>query len=85
MQLSCPRLSLVMGAGFMLMILSQRNNLPNGKEKNKVKRMLIIFFDIKGIVLKKIVLAGQGINSAYNCDVSWQLLENVYSLRPKLW
>jgi hypothetical protein len=31
--------------------------------------MLIIFFDIKGIVHKEFVLAGQTVNSAYNCDV----------------
>jgi hypothetical protein len=34
----------------------------------KVKSMLIIFFDIKGIVDKEIVLAGQAVNSAYYCD-----------------
>jgi hypothetical protein len=31
--------------------------------------MLIIFFDIKWIVLKELVLAGQTVNSAYYCDV----------------
>jgi histone-lysine N-methyltransferase SETMAR len=33
--------------------------------KSKVKSMLIIFFDIKGIVHKEFILAGQTVNSAY--------------------
>jgi hypothetical protein len=35
--------------------------------KSKVKSMLIIFFDIKGIVHKEFLLAGQTVNSAYYC------------------
>jgi hypothetical protein len=31
--------------------------------------MLIISFDIKQIVLKEFVLAGQTVNSAYYCDI----------------
>jgi hypothetical protein len=37
--------------------------------KSKVKCMLIIFFDIKGIIHKEFILAGQKVNSAYCCDV----------------
>jgi hypothetical protein len=37
--------------------------------KMKVKSMLIIFFDIKGIVHKEFVLAGRTVNSAYYCDL----------------
>jgi hypothetical protein len=29
------------------------------------------FFDIKGIVYKEFILAGQTVNSAYYCDVLW--------------
>jgi hypothetical protein len=36
--------------------------------KSKVKRMPIVFFDIKGIVHKEFVLAGQTFNSTYYCD-----------------
>jgi hypothetical protein len=36
--------------------------------KSKVRSMLIIFFDIKRIVHKEFVLAGQTVNSAYYCD-----------------
>jgi hypothetical protein len=35
------------------------------QEKGKVKCMLIIFFDIKGIVHKVFILAGQTVNSTY--------------------
>jgi hypothetical protein len=46
--------------------------------KSKVKRMLIIFFDIMGIVNKEFVLAGrQTVNSAYYCDILRRLHENV--------
>jgi hypothetical protein len=31
--------------------------------------MLIIFFDVRGIVHKEFVMAGQIVNSAYYCDV----------------
>jgi hypothetical protein len=44
-----------MKAGFMVMTLRQSNNHPSGKVKSKVKSMLIILFDIKGIVDKELV------------------------------
>jgi hypothetical protein len=47
--------------------------------------MLIIFFDIKGIVHKEFVLEGQTVNSAYYCDILRRLRENVRTLRPELW
>jgi hypothetical protein len=63
-------------------------NSPRPKKarqvKSRVKSMLIILFDIKGIVHKEFVLAGQIINSAYYCDILWQLRENVRRLRSKL-
>jgi hypothetical protein len=37
--------------------------------KSQVKSILIIFFDIKGIVHKESILAGQTVNSAYYCDI----------------
>jgi hypothetical protein len=46
--------------------------------------MLIIFFDIKGIVQKEFVLAGQTVSSAYYCDFLLRLLENVWRLRSEL-
>jgi hypothetical protein len=47
--------------------------------------MLIIFFDIKGIVHKEFVLAGQIVNSSYYRDVLQRLCENVLRLCPELW
>jgi hypothetical protein len=47
--------------------------------------MLIIFFNIKGIVHKEFVLAGQTVNSAYYCDILRRLRENVRRLHPELW
>jgi hypothetical protein len=45
--------------------------------KSKVKSMLIIFFDIRGIVHKEFAMAGQTVNSTYYCDVLQQLHENM--------
>jgi hypothetical protein len=53
--------------------------------ESKVKSMLIIFFDIRGIVHKEFVLAGQIVNSAYYCDILRRLSENVQSLRFEFW
>jgi hypothetical protein len=54
--------------------------------KSTDKSMLIIFFDIKGIVHKEFVLASQTVNSTYYCDVLWRLHENVRKLwRQKNW
>jgi hypothetical protein len=53
--------------------------------KSKVKSMLIIFFDIKRIVHKEFVLAGQTVNSAYYCGLLLRLRQNVRRLRPELW
>jgi hypothetical protein len=52
--------------------------------KNEVKSLLIIFFDIKGIVHKELVRAGQTVNSAYCSDVLRWLCENVCWLHPEL-
>jgi hypothetical protein len=46
--------------------------------------MLIIFFDIRGIVHKEFVLAGQTVTFAYYYDVLQRLHENVQRLCPKL-
>jgi hypothetical protein len=47
--------------------------------------MLIIFFDIMGIVDKEFVLAGQTVISAYYCDILQRLRENLRRLRPEIW
>jgi hypothetical protein len=47
--------------------------------------MLIVFFDIKGIVRKEFVLVCQTVNSAYFCDVLRRLRENLRRFRPEIW
>jgi hypothetical protein len=47
------------------------------KWKSKVKSILIIFFDIKGIVHKEFALADQTVIFVYYCDVLRRLRENV--------
>jgi hypothetical protein len=44
-----------------------------------------MFFDIKEIVHKEFVLAGQTVNFAYYCEVLQLLRENVQRLRSELW
>jgi hypothetical protein len=68
-------------AGFTVMTLRQGNNPPmekprlnktkKAREKIKIKRMLIVFFDIKGIAEKEFILAAQTVNSTYYSDVLW--------------
>jgi hypothetical protein len=53
--------------------------------KSKLKSMLIIFFDIRGIVHKEFIVEGQTFSSACQCDILWRLRENVQRLRPELW
>jgi hypothetical protein len=53
--------------------------------KRKAKSMLIIFFDIEGIVLKEPVLAGQTINSAYYCDSYGECFNMCEEFASKLW
>jgi hypothetical protein len=54
------------------------------KKARQVKSMFISFFDIKGIVLKEFILAGQTVNSAFYCNALWRLRENVRRLRLEL-
>jgi hypothetical protein len=66
------------------MILSQRKILPTEKfKRTQTEKGYIV--DIKGIVHKVIVLAGQTVNSAYHCDVLQRLRENVRRLCPEPW
>jgi hypothetical protein len=74
--------------------LRQSNNSPNGKVKNKVKSMLIIFFGIKRIVHKEFVLAGQTVNSTTvmfcgDCvkmckDLRWERCMHMEGANPRV-
>jgi hypothetical protein len=56
-------------------------NSPRPKKarhvKSKVKSMFIIFFDIRGIVHKEFVLAGQIVNPTYSCHALRRMRQNV--------
>jgi hypothetical protein len=76
MQSSCPGLLLVMGSGFMVTTETKQQSSqwksPNSlrlkevkQAKSKVKSMLFIFYDIKGIVQEEFALTGQTVSSAY--------------------
>jgi hypothetical protein len=54
------------------------------KKARKVKSMLIIFFDIKGIVHKEFVLADQTVNSAYYADDYGNCMEMCEDFEPNV-
>jgi hypothetical protein len=62
-----------------------KSKLTETEKASKVKSMLIIFFDIKGIVHKEFALAGQTVNSGHYCDVLRRLHGNLRRLRQELW
>jgi transposase len=47
--------------------------------------MLVVFFDVKGIVHHEFVPPNTTVNSDFYCDVLKRLTENVQRKRPKLW
>jgi len=47
--------------------------------------MLIIFFDIQGIVHKEFAPSGQTINGKFYCEVLKQLREGIWHKRPDKW
>lgn len=53
--------------------------------KSRLKAMLIVFFDIKGVILIEWVPAGQTVNQAYYKTVLQKLRERVRKKRPDLW
>jgi len=55
------------------------------KKKNKLKTMLICFFDQEGIVHQEFVPPGMTFNADFYCDILRSLRENVRRKRPKKW
>ncbi|VVC44527.1 Transposase, type 1 [Cinara cedri] len=53
--------------------------------KSKFKAMLIVFFDINGIVMTEWVPEGQTVNQIYYLSVLATLRERVRKKRPELW
>jgi len=52
---------------------------------SNVKSMLIVFFDIQGIVHKEFVLPGQTVNGKFYCEVVKRLREDIRRNRPDKW
>jgi hypothetical protein len=53
--------------------------------RSNVKSMLIIFFDIQGIIHKEFVSPGQTINGKFYCEVLKRLREGIRHKRPEKW
>jgi hypothetical protein len=53
--------------------------------RSKFKAMLIVFFDIQGIVMTEWVPSGQTVNQQYYLEVLTKLRESVRRKRPELW
>ena len=52
---------------------------------SNIKSMLIIFFDIRGIVHKEFIPPGQTVNGNFYCKVLRQLRGNVRRKQPEMW
>ena len=53
--------------------------------RSNVKTMLIVFFDVRGIVHREFVPPGQTVNQEFYLEVLRRLRENVRRKRPELW
>jgi hypothetical protein len=64
-------------------------NTPQQKKvrqvRSNVKSMLIIPFDIQGIVHKEFIPPGQTVNGKFYCEVLKQLREGIWHKRPDKW
>jgi hypothetical protein len=64
-------------------------NSPRPKKarhvRSNVKPMLIVFFDIQGIVHKEFVHPGQTGNSKFYCEVLKRLTEGIRRKHPGKW
>ena len=55
------------------------------KSCSKIKTMLIVFFDIRGVVHHEYVPPGQTVNAIFHVEVLKRLHEHVRRARPELW
>jgi len=53
--------------------------------RSKVKTMLIVFLDVRGIVHREFVPPGQNVNQEFYLEIMRRLRENVRRKRPELW
>jgi len=64
--------------------MSQNRKKPR-QSRSKVKMMLIVFFDIRGLVHHEFVPTGQTVNKEYYLAVLKRLREKIRQKRSKLW
>ena len=55
------------------------------QSRSSAKSMLIIFFDIRGVVHQEFLPQGRTVNKEFYCDVLRRLRENIRRKRPNLW
>ena len=55
------------------------------KSRSKIKTMLIIFFEIRGVIHHEYVPAGRTVNAKFKVEVLKRLREHVRRARPELW
>jgi histone-lysine N-methyltransferase SETMAR len=64
-------------------------NSPRPKKvrmsKSKIKTMLIVFFDIQGIIMTQYVPPGQTVNQTYYIELLTKLRGKIRRKRPELW
>jgi len=53
--------------------------------RSNAKTMLIVFFEVRGIVHREFIPPGQTVNQEYYLEVLRRLRENVQRKRPELW
>jgi hypothetical protein len=53
--------------------------------KSKVKAIMIVFFNIRGVIMIELVPEGQTVNQKYYLEVLTELRERVRKKRPELW
>ena len=93
---SCRGSSLGMRVGSTGMIPRLNNSLCNGRAQDPqdrgrqvsrcaTKSMLIMFFDIQGIVHHEYAPDGQTVNAGFYCNVLRRLREDIRRKRPELW
>jgi hypothetical protein len=53
--------------------------------KSKIKTMLVVFFDIQGIIMTQYVPPGQTVNQMYYIELLAKLQGKIRKKRPELW
>jgi hypothetical protein len=53
--------------------------------KSKIKTMLVVFFNIQGIIMTQYVPPGQTVNQTYYTELLTKLRGKILRKRPELW